>query len=146
MLLAPKGVLAEPNAGVLEADPKADELDAPNAGVLVAPKLGVLEAPNGVVLGDPKTEVLEEPNAPPDPKAGAFDTPKALPVLPNADVVEPKAGVLVAPNAGELVVPKAGLLDEPKLRPVLAPNAGWLDAPKGADDPKTLLPNAGCDG
>ncbi|XXG84752.1 hypothetical protein AAC387_Pa10g2205 [Persea americana] len=69
---APKAVLEDPNAGVLEA---------PNAGVLEDPKTGVLEAPNAGVLEDPK--------------AGALDIPNAVPVLPNAGiVVDPKVGVL----------------------------------------------------
>ena len=70
----PKAV--EPNAGVLEAPNKDDDVE-PNAGVVVAPKAGVLDVPKaGVVV----------------PNAGA--------------VVAPNAGVAVVPNAGVAVVPK----------------------------------------
>lgn len=89
--------------------PNEAELEAPNPGVLLAPKAGVPE--------DPK---------PLEPNAGAL-------VAPNNDGdVEPNAGVVV-PNAGVVVAPKAGVLDAPK---VLLPNAGcvcWNVPPKALD-------------
>jgi hypothetical protein len=70
----PKGV--EPNAGVLEAPNKDDDVE-PNARVVVAPKVGVLDVPKaGVVV----------------PNAGA--------------VVAPNAGVVVVSNARVAMVPK----------------------------------------
>lgn len=115
-------VVPKPNPVVLDV-PKAGLPDAPNAED--APKMDVFNVP----------DVFEAPNAAPvpNPKAGALDTAKAVPVLPKIEVdEEPNVGVLATAKVDVLAAPKAGGLP--------APNAFWVDASKGVDDPNGLLP------
>ncbi|KAI6706918.1 hypothetical protein NL676_009880 [Syzygium grande] len=133
------GALVAPNA--IPLVPNAEFTVEPKAGVLVAPNDGALSVTNAGVLAE--AGLLEAPNAPPNPKTGAFIAPNAIPLVPNAEfTVEPKAGVLVAPNDGALSVTNARVLVE----------AGLLEAPNAPPDPKMeafvapnaipLLPNA----
>lgn len=101
--------------------PGVKDVVVPNAGVVVvAPNAGVELVPN-------ESDVLA-------PKAGA------LVVAPNDVDAAPKAGPLVAPNAGAVdVAPKAGAVD-------VAPKAGAVDvAPKLDPNDGVPVPNAGAD-
>ena len=106
--MAPK----PPKAGFAAAE-------APNAGVLLAPKAGWLEA----VAPKPPKEVC----------AGAVVDPNA-----GIDGVAPRvsAGVDAAPKAGVEAAPKAGVdAAAPNAEAEAAPNAGLDEAPKAPVDP-----------
>lgn len=142
--MQPNAEVDWPNVG-LDQKLKGSVLEAPKA-VFKEQKVGVLGAPNAGALEAPKVGLIEN--------AGIVVEPKAeVTLAPNAgEVVELKEGVLIVGDRGRLtpkavpVIPIAELAVEPKVGGVVAFNTELLEAPttESVVEPNGVLKGNAC--